>query len=525
MSPREYAHRVYRFGDFALDLDRGALYRGEDKVHMRPKAFTVLKLLLENRGRLVTKAQIHDAGWQESIVTDDSLAHCVADIRRALGDSGFELIRTVPRRGYVFEHAVTHEMADPVEPNPPRRLPLYRLGAVASMLVAAVMVGFGAGGSSDETSDTSVVEDETPVATVSEVDPGTTDIAALNAYEKGRYFFKRRADGDLARAEDCFKAALERDRSFAGAWIGLAGVYEVRFGQGDLGLNEAMLLIGEATRHAITLAPGSAEAHIRRATYHHMNREPGLARQHIETAVALDPDDVLVLGRLAGQLARRSRFDEAIELQYRALQGDPTSALQYHNLVWYLLAAGRTAEAAIEAEHYRAISPRGVYENDSLFADTMILHGSYEQALMLARNMASGPMRDRNLAIIHHALGQHEQADEALTRLFAGDYENGDIHVAEVLAQRGELDAAMDWLSGVLDPAENDVPAERQIRQDPLWLLSPYLIELRSYQRWKSLYAGVLEARGDSVFLASAGLERPVARRLRGAPTVTRGLR
>jgi DNA-binding winged helix-turn-helix (wHTH) protein/Tfp pilus assembly protein PilF len=524
MSPREYAHRVYRFGEFALDLDRGTLYRGEDDVHMRPKAFAILRLLLENRGRLVTKTQMHDAAWPDSIVTDDSLAHCVADIRRALGDCGFELIRTVPRRGYVFEHAVSREMADPVEPNPPRSLSLYRLGAVAALLVAAVLVGFGAGGS-NETSDTSVVEDETPVATVPEVDPATTDIDALNAYEKGRYFFKRRAEGDLALAEDCFRAALDKDPTFAAAWTGLAGVYEVRFGKGDLPFDEAMPLIGDATRQAITLAPDSAEAHIRRATYHYLSREPALARQHIETAVALDPDDVLVLGRIAGQLAHRSRFDEAIELQYRALQGDPTSALQYHNLVWYLLAAGRTAEAAIEAEHYRAIKPRGAYETDSLFADVMILQGNYEQALMLARNMARGPMRDRNLAIIYHELGQHEQADEALSRLLVGEYKHGEIHVAEVLAQRGELEAAIDWLSGALDPAEGNVPAQRTLRQDTLWLLSPYLIELRSYRRWKTLYAEVLEARGDSVLLASAGFEQPVVRRLRGAAPAARGLR
>ena len=99
MSPREYAHRVFRFGDFALDLDRGTLYRDEEEVHLRPKAFAVLRLLLESRNQLVTKARLHDAVWQGSFVTDDSLAHCIADIRRALGEDGFELIRTVPGRG------------------------------------------------------------------------------------------------------------------------------------------------------------------------------------------------------------------------------------------------------------------------------------------------------------------------------------------------------------------------------------------------------------------------------------------
>lgn len=502
MSPREYAHRVYRFGEFSLDLDRGSLFRGDDEVHLRPKAFRVLRLLLENRGQLVTKTQLHDAAWQNSIVTDDSLAHCVADVRRALGDCGFELIRTVPRRGYVFEHAVSHEMADPVAPNPPRRLPLYRMGAIASLLAAAVLLGFGAGSSGDARSVAG--GDELPVATSYAVDASTTAIDAHNEYEKGRFFFKRRAEGDLLRAEASFKAAIERDRSFAGAWIGLAGVYCVRYGEGDLGVDEAMPLLGDATRHAITLAPDSAEAHLRRAHYHYMTGEQQLAGQHIDTAMALDPNDVLVLGMKAGQLAQHSRFDEAIEVQQRALQGDPTSALQHHNLVWYLLAAGRTAEAAEVAEQYRALNPLGVYDADNLFADVLILQGNYEQALILARNMARGPMRDRNLAIIHHALGQAADADRALQALLAYDSDIAAVRVAEVLAHRGQMDEAMQWLDGALDPAARATDT-RQLWQETLWLLSPYLIELRRYDRWQTRYSDVLDARDDSRLLARAG--------------------
>ena len=228
---------------------------------------------------------------------------------------------------------------------------------------------------------------------------------------------------------------------------------------------------------------------------------------------------------IAGQLARRSRFDEAIELQYRAVRGDPTSALQYHNLVWYLLAAGRTAEAAIEAEHYRALKPQAVYEADSLFGDILILQGRYEQALVLARNMASGPRRDRNLAIIHHALGQHEQADEALARLLAGEHENGDIHIAEVFARRGHHDDAAEWLSGFLHAPESGGPASRQHRKQAVWLLSPLLIELRGDRRWQALYLKALEARGDSPLLASAGFQQTVAREWPGVASGASGHR
>jgi DNA-binding winged helix-turn-helix (wHTH) protein/Tfp pilus assembly protein PilF len=498
MSPREYAHRVYRFGDFGLDLDRGTLYCGEDEVHLRPQAFAVLRVLLENRGQLVTKNQLHDTVWEGSVVTDDSLAHCVADIRRAFGECGFKLIRTVPRRGYVFDHPVIREMADPVESKPDRRPRLYHQGAGAAILVAAALLGFGArqGGIPE----TEAGNDPQSEAVLLPISSSTADVGAHNDHAKGLFFFKRRAEGDLTLAEKHFKAALERDASFAGAWIGLAGVYSVRLGQGDMSPDEALPLLGDATRHAIALAPGSAEAHIRRATYHRGNGEMRLAREHIEKAVALEPEDVLVLGRLAGHLAHRGRLDEAIEMQYRAVRRDPTSALQYHNLIWYLLAAGRTAEAAKEAEQYRAIKPQAVTEADSLFADILILQGNFEQALIVTRNMANGPMRHRDLAIIHYALGQYAQAEKALAALASGDYVAGDIHIAEVLAQRGQLDGAAGWLTAFLGSPEQDSTTGHQA----VWLLSPFLIELRSDARWQALFSQVLAAHGDSLFLASA---------------------
>ena len=503
MSSGENAHRVYRFGEYSLDLDREALYRADRELHLRPKAFRVLRILLENGGRLVSKAELHEAVWKQSVVTDDSLAHCIADIRHALGENGFEMIKTVPRRGYVFDHAVSQETEQAVEPPPERTRIAYGLGAVTAGLVAAFLLLFGSGRGGEIPAAGADAGDDV-VATVFEVDPSSTDIDAYNEYEKGRFFSKRRGDGDLERAEACFKAALEQDPEFAAAWIGLAGVYSVRFGEGDLSREEALPLLGDATRHALRLAPDSAEAHVRQADYYRFVGEPLLARQHTETALALDPDDVLVLGRAAGALVHGNRLDEAIELQRRAVQGDPTSVLQHGNLVWMLLAAGRYPEAAEAAGQYGALYPPGVGNTGELFADVEILQGNYEQALIQTRNMTDGPARDRNLAVIHHALWQEAEADAALQQLLADGGEVATIHAAEVFALRGETSEAMQWLSGVLDSPARDEPTRRQLHQDSLWLFSPYLIGLRSDERWQRLYAQVLDARGHSIFLAHA---------------------
>jgi DNA-binding winged helix-turn-helix (wHTH) protein/TolB-like protein len=100
------AHQTYSFGEFTLNLSRGALYRGDQELKLRLKSFEVLKYLTENSGRLVSKDELIDFVWRGIAVTDDSLVQCLKDIRNALDDRSQEYIKTVPRRGYIFEKEV-----------------------------------------------------------------------------------------------------------------------------------------------------------------------------------------------------------------------------------------------------------------------------------------------------------------------------------------------------------------------------------------------------------------------------------
>lgn len=102
----ETAHTAYRFAEFTLDLARGALFRSGEEVKLRPKVFEVLKYLVENSGRLIGKEEIAKTIWPESFVTDDSLVQCTVELRRALGDPDQRMIKTIPRRGYLFDVAV-----------------------------------------------------------------------------------------------------------------------------------------------------------------------------------------------------------------------------------------------------------------------------------------------------------------------------------------------------------------------------------------------------------------------------------
>jgi DNA-binding winged helix-turn-helix (wHTH) protein/TolB-like protein len=97
------------FDEFTLDLARGCLFRGGEEIKLRPKSFETLKHLVENSGRLISKNELIAAVWPDTSVTDDSLVQCLIEVRRALGENGQQIIKTVPRRGYIFDSEVTSE--------------------------------------------------------------------------------------------------------------------------------------------------------------------------------------------------------------------------------------------------------------------------------------------------------------------------------------------------------------------------------------------------------------------------------
>src|ERR1700760_2178430 len=94
---------AYFFDRFCLDLRRGALV-GLDGVEipLRPKSLSMLLFLIENSGRLIGRDEFMQAVWADTTVVDEGIAQCIRDIRRALGDVSQQLVRTVPKRGYVF---------------------------------------------------------------------------------------------------------------------------------------------------------------------------------------------------------------------------------------------------------------------------------------------------------------------------------------------------------------------------------------------------------------------------------------
>lgn len=103
------------FHEFRLDTVNHCLWRGEERVSLTPKAFDVLRYLVEHSDRLVGHDEILDALWPETYVNPEMVKKYVLGIRKVLGDQAEKptFVATFPRRGYQFIAPVREAVASP----------------------------------------------------------------------------------------------------------------------------------------------------------------------------------------------------------------------------------------------------------------------------------------------------------------------------------------------------------------------------------------------------------------------------
>jgi DNA-binding winged helix-turn-helix (wHTH) protein len=105
-----------RFGSFEFDSVAHRLCRDGAEIHLAPKAFELLDLLIEASPRVVSKRELHERLWPKGVVADATLVALVKQVRRALADHDRRapLIRTVHRVGYAFDASVVDVKSRPL---------------------------------------------------------------------------------------------------------------------------------------------------------------------------------------------------------------------------------------------------------------------------------------------------------------------------------------------------------------------------------------------------------------------------
>lgn len=390
------ASDALRFGGFVFNRARGCLEdaTGAERI-LRPKSYRVLEVLCERRGRLVSKDELIEQVWTDVIASDDSLAQCVSEIRRALGPDGAMLVRTVPRRGYLLSSEDGGARA--ANSGKPTATPVARFGmCAAAVAMAMALTGAWWG-----------MPGHTP-APMFEL-PNTALVQAGALLESRDW--RRREDNERARA--LLETVVADQPGDADAWaqLGLTYWLEVQHLAWGGGRREMTQALGMVER-AVALGD-SARAHRLLAEMRLLAPFPEMhlpvdALANARAAVALGPDTPDNLAVLAHVLALTGRADEAVDIMTRAMRLDPTPP-DWHRQVAGLsyLLAGEPARAT------EALGP--------LYGAGTFVGGRVWPGWLFAASLAHAGRIEDAARVIHAAKGRRpEQSIAAVAQSFDG---------------------------------------------------------------------------------------------------------
>ena len=434
----------YSFGEFTLDLERGALWRAGDEVKLRPKVFEALSYLVRSPNRLVSKDELRSALWPDAFVTDDSLVQLFVELRRALGNDAASLLKTVPRRGYVFTADVADASpaaapAAPLSPVAPEAAPAARRGrrlvplavAVAALAVLGYVVR-GRPGPALADKDSILVADFAN-STGDDVFDGTLrqamavqlgqspafDVVSEERVRETLRYMGRSPDEPLTR--DRAREVAQRQ----GVEVVLAGSIAALGSHYAIGLEAVNAATGEPilreqveaeSRERVLGRLGEASARLRERLGESAGSIEKFATPLEQaTTRSLDAFKAYDLGRrrhFAGQ------YFEAIPLYRRAVELDPEFAIAYAALA---ITHGTAREDDLAAEFAaRAFALRDrvtererFYISNRYYVDVL---GATDQAIEVMETWKQTYPRDfvprTNLSARYAAIGQHERGLE-----------------------------------------------------------------------------------------------------------------
>jgi tetratricopeptide (TPR) repeat protein len=294
---------------------------------------------------------------------------------------------------------------------------------------------------------------------------------------QARYVWNRRAPGDEEKAMEFYQRALDIDPSYAPAWTGLSVAIAVQALDGRMPRDSGLVAAREAAKKALSLDPGSSEAHVRMGMAYIRDYDQQAATREFQQALQLDPNNPLAIYSFAIFVSwRNGRTDEAIELMRKAISLDPLSAIQHGNLGIYLFQLGQLDQAEEATLKALELSPESNYR-DSL-AQIFFMRQQYEEALEIAESLPESYSKEFLLTVICHAMGRQDESDAALARLV--DYPARRVRFLMALAHasRGEADQAFEWID--------------RTRQVGVWRMDEFVFEpffnsLHDDPRWDAL--------------------------------------
>jgi len=315
---------------------------------------------------------------------------------------------------------------------------------------------------------------------------------AYEIFLQGRFFYNRRAPGDIELAVKYYQDALQIDPEFAAGWAALAGAYNLLRARDRKSPEHWLQLQGEAARAAVELAPGLAVGHARLGQYYDSIADRQNGDTHFETAMALDADDALVMGFAGDRALRRGDLEEVVGIWRRLVERNPLSPTDRGNLAYFLDAAGHLDEAASEYRRTLELNPGAIWGNRFALARVLVRQKRFDSAIAEIMQLPPGEPRDSGMALLHDVPDYEAEADAALQRLAALPIDLENIRLAELYVSRGmneeafaSLQATFDGLAQSADSAYWARAQARELQKDMVqsWYLQP----LHRDPRWAAL--------------------------------------
>jgi TolB-like protein/Tfp pilus assembly protein PilF len=483
---QEADDKSFSFLGFTLDLRRGSLRTSDQEIELRPKSFEVLRYLVENAGRLIPKDELIKVVWPNVTVADEALARCVSDVRLALNDGSQSIIKTLPRRGYLFAAAVsldsaTYDGPASIEARPPAPpfslvvLPFTSLSGDPAQNYLADVITEGLTSYLSRIRDAFVIARSTALTYKGKsVDArqvgrelgvryvlegseqhsgGRVRVSAqLIDVQTGAHLWADRFDADqadLLQMQDDIVTRLARALQIELAAVEAARISHTR--SIDVGA-ESLALRAEAIFLRYGPSRDQSEA----------------AFDLCERALEVDPNDVRALSILAERYATRVTGMQSVDrdadaqraenLAARALAADPNSYHAHHAKARTLIAQKRADEAMIEAEHSLRLNPGYIPAYLDLCQANLML-GLPQKTIKNADKAMRLSPPDPYLyvfyaqeALGHIMLGQDQPAVDCLRRAVANnpEFPTPLAYLAAILALTGAVAEAREALKRYL---------------------------------------------------------------------------
>lgn len=301
----------------------------------------------------------------------------------------------------------------------------------------------------------------------------TTDPDAYQLYLIGRYHWNKRSGEGIRKSVEFFRQAIDKDRNYALAYVGLADAYATLGSYHLAPPGEVLPLAREAAEQALNIDANLAEAHAslgKLFTDYYWDFER--AERECERAIELKPNYANAHHWYSSLLvAHKNRFDEAVREATRALELDQYSPAAGTQLGSVLYRARRYDQGIAVLQKTLEIEPNYVTAHYYLGLCYLMQERKDEALAEFQKGLAVAPNASDLIAVLGYTYSRAGNRDEArryqreLNELAARTYVSPFSHVI-IHAGLGEIDEVFKWLERALEARDSFL---RSLKVDPLF--------------------------------------------------------